>query len=207
MQVLKEWAKDLIQSYGLGGLFGIAFIESSFFPIPPDVFLIGLLLTPNAPSPFWSALVCTLGSVLGAGFGWIIGAYGGYPLLHRFFKEEKVQAVERLYQRYGVYAILIAAFTPIPYKLFTIASGVFRYNPLTMMAVSVVGRGARFFAVAYLAKWFGASILQQFDRAVMVATGLLIAGAVGYLYWRARYSRARIRKRAEIIPSDTEHGL
>src|SRR5690554_3862116 len=70
MDALKEWAKGIIQSYGLGGLFGIAFIESSFFPIPPDVFMIGLLLTPNAPTPFITALICTIGSVLGAAFGW-----------------------------------------------------------------------------------------------------------------------------------------
>ncbi|CUU05081.1 MAG: DedA family protein [Fimbriimonadales bacterium] len=199
MDALKEWAKGIIQSYGLGGLFGIAFIESSFFPIPPDVFMIGLLLTPNAPTPFITALICTIGSVLGAAFGWVIGAYGGYPLLHRFFKEEKVQAVERLYQRYGVYAILIAAFTPIPYKVFTIASGVFRYNLLVMMGVSVVGRGARFFLVAYLVQWFGASILQQFDRVLLVGTVLLIVGAAGYLYWRSRYGKVRLRGRREVV--------
>ena len=133
MGALKEWAFGLIQQYGMAGLFGVAFIESSFFPVPPDVLVIALLLTPDAPSPFWVATVCTVGSVLGAGFGWIVGAYGGYPLMHRLFKEEKVRAVERLYNRYGVYTIFIAAFTPIPYKVFTIASGVFRYNVLTMM--------------------------------------------------------------------------
>lgn len=195
---------NLIQSYGLGGLFGIAFAESSFFPIPPDLFMIGLLLAPNAPSPFWTALICTVGSVLGAGFGWLIGAYGGYPLLHRFFKEEKVQAVERLYQRYGIYAIFMAAFTPVPYKVFTIASGVFRYNPLMMMAVSVVGRGARFFLVAYLAQWFGASILKQFDRALLIGTGLLVVCGVGYLYWRARYGKVRLRKRVEVLPDEPQ---
>ncbi|MER3558926.1 MAG: hypothetical protein C4336_05370 [Armatimonadota bacterium] len=202
MHALKEWVMNLIQSYGLGGLFGIAFVESSFFPIPPDVFMIGLLLTPNAPSPFWTALACTVGSVLGAGFGWLIGAYGGYPLLHRFFKEEKVQAVERLYQRYGIYAIFIAAFTPVPYKVFTIASGVFRYNPLTMMAVSVAGRGARFFLVAYLVQWFGASILNQFDRALLIGTGLLVVCGVGYLYWRARYGKVHLRMRVEVLPDE-----
>jgi membrane protein YqaA with SNARE-associated domain len=94
MGALKDWAFGLIQQYGLAGLFGVAFIESSFFPVPPDVLLIALLLAPDAPSPFWVATVCTIGSVLGAGFGWIVGAYGGYPLMHRLFKEEKVQAVE-----------------------------------------------------------------------------------------------------------------
>jgi len=191
MQALKDWAFRLIQQYGLAGLFGVAFIESSFFPVPPDVLLIALLLAPDAPSPFWVATVCTIGSVLGAGFGWIVGAYGGYPLLHRLFKEEKVQAVERLYNRYGVYTIFIAAFTPIPYKVFTIASGVFRYNVLTMMAVSIVGRGARFFAVAYLVHWFGDAVVKQFDRALLVGTAVFLVGAGIYIYYRTRYSKVR----------------
>ena len=191
MGALKDWAFGLIQQYGLAGLFGVAFIESSFFPVPPDVLVIALLLTPDAPSPFWVATICTVGSVLGAGFGWIVGAYGGYPLLHRLFKEEKVQAVERLYNRYGVYTIFIAAFTPIPYKVFTIASGVFRYNVLTMMAVSIVGRGARFFAVAYLVHWFGDAVVKQFDRALLVGTVLFLVGAGIYIYYRTRYGKVR----------------
>ena len=191
MGALKDWAFGLIQQYGLAGLFGVAFIESSFFPVPPDVLVIALLLAPDAPSPFWVATICTVGSVLGAGFGWVIGAYGGYPLLHRLFKEEKVQAVERLYNRYGVYTIFIAAFTPIPYKVFTIASGVFRYNVLTMMAVSIVGRGARFFAVAYLVHWFGDAVVKQFDRALLVGTAVFLVGAGVYIYYRTRYSKVR----------------
>ncbi|GIV07067.1 MAG: cytochrome b561 [Fimbriimonadales bacterium] len=191
MQALKEWALGVINQYGLAGLFGVAFIESSFFPVPPDVLVIALLLAPDAPSPFWVAAICTLGSVLGAGFGWIVGAYGGYPLLHRLFKEEKVQAVERLYNRYGVYTIFVAAFTPIPYKVFTIASGVFRYNIWVMMGVSVIGRGARFFIVAYLVYWFGEAVLKQFDRVLLVGTAWCLLAAGVYVYYRTRYSKVK----------------
>jgi membrane protein DedA with SNARE-associated domain len=99
--------------------------------------------------------------------------------------------VERLYNRYGVYTIFIAAFTPIPYKVFTIASGVFRYNVLTMMAVSIVGRGARFFAVAYLVHWFGDAVVKQFDRALLVGTALFLVGAGIYIYYRTRYGKVR----------------
>ncbi|MFN7019121.1 MAG: YqaA family protein [Fimbriimonadales bacterium] len=191
MQALKEWALGVIHQYGLVGLFGVAFIESSFFPVPPDVLVIALLLAPDAPSPFWVATLCTLGSVLGAGFGWLIGAYGGYPLLQRMFKAEKVRAVEQLYNRYGVYTIFIAAFTPIPYKVFTIASGVFRYNVWIMMGVSVVGRGARFFAVAYLVHWFGDAVIRQFDRALLAGTVLFLIGAGAYGYYRTRHSKVK----------------
>ncbi len=205
MQALKEWAIGVVQTYGLGGLFGVAFIESSFFPVPPDVLVIALLLAPDAPSPFIVALVCTIGSVLGAGLGWLIGAYGGYPLLHRMFKEEKVQAVERMYRRYGLYAILIAAFTPIPYKVFTIASGVFRYSIVGMMLASVVGRGARFFLVAYLVHFYGEAILKQFDRLLIIGTALLLVVGVGYLYWRARYGRVkRVERQPVQNPSTPE---
>ncbi len=198
MQALKEWAFHIVQTYGLGGLFGVAFIESSFFPVPPDVLLIGILLAPSPPEPFLVALVCTVGSVLGAGLGWIVGAYGGYPLLHRLFKEEKVRAVERLYQRYGLYAIFIAAFTPIPYKVFTIASGVFRYSIVGMILASVVGRGARFFIVAYLVHFYGEAILKQFDRVLIVSTIVLVVGAIGYFYWRARYGRVKRLERQPV---------
>ncbi|MDW8107067.1 MAG: YqaA family protein [Armatimonadota bacterium] len=191
MQSLKEWTLNLIHQYGLAGLFGVAFVESSFFPVPPDVLIVALLLAPEPPSPFWVAAICTVGSVLGAGFGWLVGAYGGYPLLHRMFKEEKVRAVEQIYNRYGVYAIFIAAFTPIPYKVFTIASGVFRYNILTMMGVSVVGRGARFFAVAYLVHIFGEAVLKQFDRLLLAGTVAFVALGAGYIYYRTRYSKVR----------------
>lgn len=203
MHALKEWAFGLIQQYGMAGLFGVAFIESSFFPVPPDVLVIALLLAPDAPAPFWVAAVCTVGSVLGAGFGWLIGAYGGYPLLHRMFKREKVEAVERLYNRYGVYTIFIAALTPIPYKVFTIASGVFRYSPWTMMAVSVVGRGARFFAVAYLVHWFGDAVVAQFDRALLIGTVLFLLVAGGYMYYRTRYSKVRRLARQPIQNEST----
>jgi membrane protein YqaA with SNARE-associated domain len=113
----------LIQQYGMAGLFGVAFIESSFFPVPPDVLVIALLLTPDAPSPFWVATVCTVGSVLGAGFGWIVGAYGGYPLMHRLFKEEKVRAVERLYNRYASTRFLLRRLRPSPTRCSRLPAG------------------------------------------------------------------------------------
>jgi len=191
MHSLFQWAMQMVEAYGLTGLFVVAFIESSFFPVPPDVLMIGLVLTPNAPSASLVATVCTVGSVLGAVLGWVIGAYGGYPLVHRMFGEEKVQRVEQLYNRYGVYAVFIAAFTPIPYKVFTIASGVFRFNIVAMMLASVVGRGMRFFLVAYLSQWFGREILKRLDVAMVVLLLAMAAAGFGYAYWRNRKQAAR----------------
>ena len=191
MHSLFQWAMQMVEAYGLTGLFVVAFIESSFFPVPPDVLMIGLVLTPNAPSASLVATVCTVGSVLGAVLGWVIGAYGGYPLVHRMFGEEKVQRVEQLYNRCGVYAVFIAAFTPIPYKVFTIASGVFRFNIVAMMLASVVGRGMRFFLVAYLSQWFGREILKRLDVAMVVLLLAMAAAGFGYAYWRNRKQAAR----------------
>jgi undecaprenyl-diphosphatase len=200
MQSFTQWAMQVVESYGLTGLFVVAFIESSFFPVPPDVLMIGLVLTPNAPSAALVATVCTVGSVLGAALGWVIGAYGGYPLVHRMFGEEKVQRVESLYNRYGVYAVFIAAFTPIPYKVFTIASGVFRFNIVAMMLASVVGRGMRFFLVAYLSQWFGREVLKRMDVAMVVLVLLMVAGWFGYAFWRNRRRAAR-RVEQQDVPS------
>lgn len=189
LEDLKAWAFELVNSYGQLGLFVIAFAESSFFPIPPDVFVITLVLPPTNASPFNTGLVCTAGSVLGAIAGWLIGRCGGRPILDRLFSPEKVRQVENLYDRYGVGAVLIAAFTPIPYKVFTIASGVFKLNIIGFTIASVIGRGMRFFLVAYLTKWFGEWMIQKLDKAmvaVLVVTGVVL---ISYWLWRQRQNK------------------
>lgn len=189
LEGLKEWAFQLVNSYGQIGLFAVAFAESSFFPIPPDVLVIALVLPPTNANPFLTASVCTIGSVAGAVAGWLIGKWGGRPILDRLFNPEKVQQVEKLYDRYGVAAVLIAAFTPIPYKVFTIASGVFKLNILGFVGASIVGRGARFFLVAYLTQRFGEWVIQRLDKVTMLA--LVLVGLVlsAYWLWRKRQNK------------------
>lgn len=138
-------------------LFLLAFAESSFFPIPPDV----LLITLGVAAPeraIWYALVCTVGSVLGGMFGYGIGLYGGRPLLYRIFRESKIQAVERLYDRYNAWATGIAGLTPIPYKIFTISGGAFKINFRVFVLASIASRGLRFMAEGVLLYFFGAPI-------------------------------------------------
>jgi len=189
LEGLKEWALELVSNYGQAGLFLVAFAESSFFPIPPDVLIIALVLPPTNASPFVTGLVCTVGSVSGAIAGWLIGRWGGRPILDKLFQPEKVRQVEKLYDRYGVGAVLVAAFTPIPYKVFTIASGVFRLNIVGFTVASVIGRGARFFLVAYLTRWFGGWIVQRLDKA-MVAVLVAVGMALGaYWLWRQRQNK------------------
>ena len=124
---LITWTQETFLPLGGVGLFLLAFMESSFFPIPPDLLLI--LLTLADPSlALWFAAVCTLGSVLGGMFGYFLGLKFGRPLLTKVVKEEKIKKVHRLFEKYEAWAIFIAGFSPIPYKVFTIAGGVFYIN-------------------------------------------------------------------------------
>ncbi len=137
------WADS---AYSVWALFILAFAESSFFPIPPDVLLIAIGMA-KPESALWLALVCTIGSATGGMFGFLIGRVGGRPLLLKVFKEKKVSVVDRYFERYGVMAVGVAGFTPIPYKVFTISAGAFRMNFPKFVVISVISRGARFFLV------------------------------------------------------------
>lgn len=158
LHALLYWVEGFAATpYGGSALFLIAVAESSFFPVPPDVLLIALCLG-EPSSAFWFALVCTVGSVLGGGIGYLIGRYGGRPLLKRWFSEERIAPVESYYARWNAWATGIGGLTPLPYKLFTIAGGVFAVNFRVFVMASVFARGLRFFTVAALIYWFGESI-------------------------------------------------
>lgn len=143
--------------YGPWALFFLAFAESSFFPIPPDILLIALaLLNPSAAITL--AAITTLGSVLGGMFGYLIGLKGGQPILKKFVSQEKIKTVHSYFEKYEAWAIFIAGFTPIPYKVFTIAAGVFYIDFKKFVLFSALGRGTRFFAVGTLLFFFGEEV-------------------------------------------------
>jgi membrane protein YqaA with SNARE-associated domain len=164
-------------------LFLLSVAESSFSPIPPDVLLLALCLgKPKQALRF--AAWCTLGSVIGGVIGWYLGL-GLWSTLQDFmiptvFSQEKFDTVTGIYQEYGVGFVLVAAFTPFPYKVFTIAAGVFKLNLFAFIGASILGRGARFFLVAYLVQRFSDDakdfIDRHFNKLTIVATVLLIAG-------------------------------
>jgi membrane protein YqaA with SNARE-associated domain len=165
--------------YALWILIALSFAESSFFPIPPDVLMIPLALANPAAALFY-ALVTTVSSTLGGGFGYFIGQKGGKPVLNRVAKGEKINLVRDYYHKYDAWAVGIAAFTPIPYKVFTIAAGVFDLNFPRFMIMSFLGRGGRFFLVGGLIWFFGPTIQyfldKYFELAVVLFTLLLIGG-------------------------------
>jgi membrane protein YqaA with SNARE-associated domain len=170
---------------GTWALFLLAVAESSFFPIPPDVLLIALVL--GRPSrAMWLATVCTAGSVLGGALGYLIGwqlwDLVGEPIFRFYGVMDKYAYVQEKFQENAFAAIAIAGFTPIPYKVFTIAAGAMTLNFGTFISASILSRGARFFLVAGLLRLFGkpmkAFIDRYFDVLTLVFTVLLIGGFV-----------------------------
>lgn len=139
-------------------LFAVSFIESSFFPIPPDVMLIPMILA--APKKAWNlAGIATAGSVIGAYLGYAIGFYFfqliAEPLLNFYGYLEKFNSFKELYNQYGAWIVFGAGITPFPYKIITIASGVVHMNLLVFTVASLIARGMRFFLVAWLLKQYG----------------------------------------------------
>lgn len=185
-----HWAET---PYGTPALFVLSFAESSFFPVPPDVLQIALSVSKPRRS-FFYALVSGLGSVAGALLGWLIG-YVFWAGLGEYFiayvpgcSQENIDYVGRLYHENAFLAILGAAFTPIPFKVFTISAGIFsQYVSLQVLLIaSFLGRFARFFAVAVCLYTFGPSVKALLDRyfglATLVFFLLLVGGFVVIKY-------------------------
>ncbi len=186
-----RWAET---PHGAIALFVLAFVESVFFPIPPDVLLIALALGSQMKS-FRFAFYCTVGSVLGAFVGYGLGYYmwtspsGEYTAFANFFFTNipgftvaLFENIRALFNQWDFWIIFTAGFTPIPYKVFTVTAGVFDINLLMFFIASVISRGARFFLIAWMIWKFGPSIKQfiekYFNSLVMGATAVLIGGFV-----------------------------
>lgn len=164
-------------------LFVIAVLESSVFPIPPDALLAALVL--GAPRKWLRlAVLCTIGSVAGGVAGYAIGAglmeSAGNAIVHLYGAAGQLEQVQAAYARYDVWIVLAAAFTPIPYKVFTIASGAMGMNLASFVLLSLVGRGARFFLVAGLLRRFGEplrrTVERYFNLLSIVLFAMIVAG-------------------------------
>lgn len=183
MRRLYDWILHFAETpWGTKALFLLAFAESSFFPIPPDVLLIAMALAVPAGA-FRYAAVCTAGSVLGGMLGYFIG-YGfmeavGFRILDFYGLTAKFDVIGDLYKRYSAWAVGIAGFTPVPYKVFTIAGGAFRIDFPVFVLVSLVSRGARFFLVSFLFYRYGAGIKTFIDRYFNILTILFTILLVG----------------------------
>jgi membrane protein YqaA with SNARE-associated domain len=167
----------------------VSFVESSFFPIPPDVMLIPMSLA--RPQRAWTyATLCTLTSVAGGVLGYAIGALlydsVGLWLISVYGLSGKVQAFRDGYNQYGSLIILLKGLTPIPYKLVTITSGFAGYNLGLFVLLSLIARGGRFYLTAFLLNRYGDAARKTIEERlgfwVTVGAAVLIAGIVAALY-------------------------
>lgn len=188
-----DWVLHWADSpWGTTALFILAFAESSFFPIPPDVLLIALCLGMPTKS-FRYAAICMLGSVTGATAGYLIGHYswinevGDFTAFANFFfnnipgfTHSIYQEIASLYDEYNFWIVFTAGFTPIPYKVITITSGVFDINFVIFIVASIISRGARFFLISWMIWKFGPTIKafidKYFNLLAIAFTILLVAG-------------------------------
>jgi membrane protein YqaA with SNARE-associated domain len=177
-----EWVMRLAGSrHAPASLAVISFAESSFFPIPPDVML-GPMVLANRSKAFVYAGICTIASVLGGLLGYAIGLWlepVGQTILRLFGHPEGQAEFERWFDQWGLAVILIKGLTPIPYKLVTITAGLAHFDLFTFVWASIVTRGARFFMVAAILKYFGEAMLKEFERRLNLYSVLLLILLVG----------------------------
>lgn len=182
LKALYNWVLHWANTpYGVPALFLLAFAESSFFPIPPDILLIALNLS-IPKKAFRYALVCTAGSVFGGAFGYMLGWQFweiANNIMFKYIDPVNFETIRSYFIKYEAWAVGIAGFTPVPYKVFTIAAGFMRANFMIFIAASVLSRGARFFLVSLFIYHFGASIRTFIDKYFNILTILFTILLIG----------------------------
>lgn len=172
---------------GVQGLALNSFIESFFLVPPPDFLLIAMDLAKPEKSLYY-ATICSIASVLGGVIGYFIGLWGGRPVFNLLFrnKHEQFDRVEKMYNEYGSWAVFFAGFTPIPYKVFTIASGILKMNFWKFCIASFLGRAGRFFLVSVVLMLFGETIKRYIELVIIAVTLVIIAFC--WILWKKRHS-------------------
>ncbi|MEO3389325.1 YqaA family protein [Mesorhizobium sp. CAU 1741] len=187
---LYDWTMSLARTrHAERSLAAVSFVESSFFPIPPDVLLIPMVLSDRSKW-FRYALICTVTSVLGAMLGYLIGAVLfegiGQHIIALYNAQGAFDQIQNWYDTWGAWGILFGAVTPFPYKILTIFSGFAEFNIVTLIVVSIIGRGFRFFLVSGLLYWFGEPIRMFIEKHLgllfTLFMVLLIGGFVAVAY-------------------------
>lgn len=194
LRTLADWTESFADSdWAVALLSLVAITESFIFPIPPDPLLIAVGLA-HPGLAIWLAVLVTVGSVAGAFIGHWLGRKLGRPALRKFVSESKIERAESLFNKYGAWAILVAAFTPIPFKVFTILAGVMNLEMRPFIIASIIGRGARFLTIGVLIFVFGDSIQSfiddNFELITIISSVVLIAVVVAYfIITRIRHGR------------------
>jgi membrane protein YqaA with SNARE-associated domain len=180
---LYDWVIRLARHrHAIPAMGAVSFMESSFFPIPPDVMLVPMILA-NREKAFQIALVCTVCSVLGGLLGYAIGYYFfetiGEWVVRTYGLQSGLAAFRAGFDEYGTWIILIKGLTPIPYKLVTIASGAAHFDLFTFVWASILTRGARFFLVAALLWKYGEPIRAFIEKRLTLLTWLFLIALIG----------------------------
>ncbi|MGE0178915.1 MAG: YqaA family protein [Sphingomonas sp.] len=180
---LYDWTLRLAgHRHALRYMAGVSFCESSFFPIPPDVMLVPMMLAQRERA-YRIAFVCTVASVLGGILGYFIGFFLydsiGRWLINLYGAHDGLAEMERWYAQWGAAVILVKGLTPIPFKIVTIASGFFQYNFLLFVILATVTRGARFYLIAWLLRRYGAPVQAFIERRMNLIGFLLLIALVG----------------------------
>jgi len=183
MRRLYDWVLKWGESpYGSWALGILAFAESSFFLIPPDILLIALCFS-KPKKAFRFALICSFGSIMGGVFGYFLGLKFfqllGEPILRFYGAMHHYYRIQALYQEYSAWAVGIAGFTPIPYKVFTIAAGAFQISFFIFLFASTISRSARFFLVSALIRKFGERIREYIEKYFNLATIIFVVLLIG----------------------------
>ena len=159
----------------------LSFAEASFFPIPPDVMLAPMVLARRERAWYLAGITTVssiAGGLLGYLIGWILFDQVGQPLVELYDAEQQFESVKEWFERYGVWVVFIAGFSPIPYKLFTVTSGLMAMALAPFILASAVGRGARFFLVAGLIHWGGEPFAAFVEKRVNVIGWTVVAAVV-----------------------------
>lgn len=174
------------QAMGVWGLAINSCIESFFLLPPPDFLLIAMDLAKPEKALFY-ATICTLASAIGGAIGYAIGFWGGRPAFKFLFKKhlDKLDKVEQMYKEYGSFAVFFSAFTPVPYKIFTIGSGILRMNFWKFFSVSLLGRGARFYLVSLVLMFFGEAVKQHLEAIILTVSAIIIVFCV-FVYKKSK---------------------
>ena len=162
----------------------VSFSESSFFPIPPDIILIPMIIAKRTRAWFY-AFVCTISSVAGGVFGYIIGYFFystlGSVIVNFYNLSNSFESFENYYNEYGIWIVLGAGITPFPFKFITIASGFFGFNIFIFILASLIARGLRFYILAILLKIYGQTIEKLIDKYFNLLAILFFILLIGFI--------------------------
>jgi membrane protein YqaA with SNARE-associated domain len=177
---------QIFLNYGIWGLFGLAFLDSFILPVPPFFVQIALsLMDPGAALKY--ATVAFTGSILGAPVGYMLGKWLGKPLLHKILPDKWTAQATEQFAKNGDAAVLIGSFTPIPFKVFTVLSGVFNYSLTKLMLFAILGRGLKFYLIGILFHLYGKHAKVLLDEYLeLTILGIGASVAIVWLIWNKR---------------------